>query len=160
MATKAVRLMTEKLLKVEDIFKRLDPNRVYEAMAPAMRPLLAKVISDVGQEVMPDFWSVLPASVKTELVDKACDDAPRCIHEMFEDMHRDVHSVFNLEHMVVEALAQDLEMLNNVFIRCGNQELSFIRNSVIDATMNVLNLLKIMFIRAPMQASSSARCKW
>jgi len=129
MATKAVRLMTEKLLKVEDIFKRLDPNRVYEAMAPAMRPLLAKVISDVGQEVMPDFWSVLPASVKTELVDKACDDAPRCIHEMFEDMHRDVHSVFNLEHMVVEALAQDLEMLHNVFIRCGNQELSFIRNS-------------------------------
>jgi len=62
-------------------------------------------------------------------VDRAHEDSPRVLKSLMQDMRDNIHSVFDLENMVVEALTRDKALLCNMFIICGYQELAFIRNS-------------------------------
>jgi hypothetical protein len=43
MATKAVEMMTEKLIKISEVFGRLDPQRIAEELQPSMKELLGQV---------------------------------------------------------------------------------------------------------------------
>lgn len=129
MATTATRLMTEKLISVKDVFNRIDPSVLATKLLPVIEELMTETTEAIALEVLPEVWTMLPTKVKTEMVNKALQDAPRVIQNMFDEMQADLDSVFDLEHMVIDKLSNDKELLNNIFIRCGNRELSFIRNS-------------------------------
>jgi len=114
---------------VEDVFSRLDPVRVAQELDPIMRSVLEKVIDTVARKRVPQLWDMLPLTVRQELVAKAHEDGPKTVAAIMADVKVNIANVFDLEEMVVAQLAEDKALLNNIFIRCGYQELCFIRNS-------------------------------
>ena len=66
MARKSVKLMTEKLLDVKEVFSRIDPLRVTEEIEPALHNLLGPIVDAVGREQAPVAWEIMPFSVKQE----------------------------------------------------------------------------------------------
>ena len=129
MARMAVRLMTQRLFDVREIFARLEPQRVAAEMGAALHITLDEVITEVAQLHSPDLWALLPVRVKRELVNQAHEEAPPAIAALMRSMQEQIDDLFDIEDMVVRALVRDKPLLNNIFIACGHKELSFIRNS-------------------------------
>ena len=128
MARKATQLMTTKLLNIREVFGRLDGQRLAEEIEPALHSMLGPIVHSVAEEEIPRVWGSLPAGVKDEIIFRAEEDSPKIISSMMEDMKHNIESVFNLEEMVVDAFTSDPQLLNDMFIKCGYEELAVIRD--------------------------------
>eukprot|EP00930_Biecheleria_cincta_P055532 TRINITY_DN41849_c0_g1_i1.p1 TRINITY_DN41849_c0_g1~~TRINITY_DN41849_c0_g1_i1.p1 ORF type:complete len:447 (+),score=63.29 TRINITY_DN41849_c0_g1_i1:42-1343(+) len=129
MARIAVSLMTTRLLKLEEIFSRIDPAVLTEELDPVLRTTLTNIIDEIANQEEPDLWYALPASVKNEIILKAREDAPRIIKALLEDVRNNIDKVFDLTEMIVSAFVRDAGLLNHMFITCGYNELVFVRDS-------------------------------
>ena len=129
MAGIAVDTLTQKLLKVEDLFGRLDPQRVAQEIE---KPLL-EAVEDITREVAaiyaPGLWQSAPESVRKALVARVQSEAPKLIADLMGEVRKNVHKVFDLKHMVVSNLIKDKRLLNRIFRDVGAGEFRFIRNS-------------------------------
>src|SRR5690606_32246410 len=56
-------------------------------------------------------------------------EAPHMVEQIMEDIKSNIHRVFDLKHMVVNALVRDKELLNRVFLEAGHVEFKFIARS-------------------------------
>jgi uncharacterized membrane protein YheB (UPF0754 family) len=129
MAGIAVDTLTQKLLKTEELFGRLDAKRV---AAEIERPLI-EAIEDITREVAlvysPGLWQTSPAVVRRKLVDRIKSEAPKLISDLMDEIKKDVNRVFDLKHMVVTNLLKNKPLLNRIFRDVGAGEFRFIRNS-------------------------------
>lgn len=129
MAGIAVDTMTQKLLKTEELFGRLDARRI--AMETE-RPLV-EAIDDITREVAlvysPGLWQSSPDLVRRKLLDRIKAEAPKLIADLMAEVKKDVNRVFDLKHMVVSNLIKDKKLLNRIFRDVGAGEFRFIRNS-------------------------------
>ncbi len=129
MADKAVDLITNRLITVEEVFGRLDPERVAEEMGPVVNELLEEVIDDVMTEQSPTAWRALPQPVRKRITDRAKQDARVVIVNTIGDLRANIRDVFDLKKMVIDALLRDKALLNEIFLRAGEKEFRFIEHS-------------------------------
>ena len=129
MASIAVDTMTQKLLKTEELFGRLDAKRV----ASEIEKPLIEAIEDITREVAlvysPGLWQSAPDVVRRRLVERIKAEAPKLIADLMSEIKKDVNRVFDLKHMVVTNLIKDKKLLNRIFKDVGAGEFRFIRNS-------------------------------
>jgi len=128
MARTSVKLMTTRLLTVEQVFEALDPQLVADALDGSLKETLPKILDEVAEIEEPELWKRLPTAVKTELIHKAREDSSQVIAQLMHEIKTDIASVFDLTHMVENAFVSEPELLNHMFIKCGYNELVFIRN--------------------------------
>lgn len=128
MARKSVHLMTTKLISVQEVFSRIDPGIVAEELDPVLHNTLTHIIHEVAMQEEPELWHSLPFAVKNELIAKAREDAPVVIQAMMLDVKMNIQDIFDLADMVVRTLMRDPNLLNTMFIKCGYDELIFIRD--------------------------------
>ncbi|GLD96885.1 hypothetical protein PINS_up005568 [Pythium insidiosum] len=129
MARQAVRLMTTQLMRVQDVFARIEPAKVVEELEPTMYGTIREIVEAMATKYNPDLWRVLPENVKEEIVEKIKEDAPVHIEALMDELKNNIEDVFDLEDMVVSRFLHDKQLLVNMFVTCGYQELAFIRNS-------------------------------
>jgi len=129
MARMAVRMIKQHMLTVDEVFSRLDPDRMAEILKPGLAQRMQKVIAIVAQEEVPALWGILPEAVKNEIGRRAAADSPMAVKHMLMDMRPEIDSLLDLEHLVVEVLVTDLRLCVDVFVVCGYKELAFIRNA-------------------------------
>ncbi|GAB9468313.1 hypothetical protein Gpo141_00005632 [Globisporangium polare] len=129
MARQAVKIMTTQLLKVKEVFSRLEPSEVVKVMEPLLFNTIQDVIEEMALKYSPDLWAVLPAKVKEEIVEKVKEEAPVHIEALMDELRSNIEDVFDIEDMVVTNMCKDKQLLVNMFVTCGYSELAFIRNS-------------------------------
>lgn len=127
MARISVDMMTQRLIRVEDIFARIDPDRVSALLGPTLDGLLGRLIDEVANEDAPEVWAALPGPVRAEIVAKAAEESPAVVAALMDEVKRDIGHVFDLKRMVVEALTRDKTLLNLMFLRTGAKELAYIK---------------------------------
>lgn len=157
MARTSVSLMTEKLISVVEVFKRVDPDMLAKELDPFLQGTLTQIVESVANQEEPLMWARLPESVKEELILKAREGVPEVIKAMCEEMAKRIDEttklkqtlaarrltvrseekarekiadteVFDMEQMVVDTFVKDPGLLNHMFIKCGYDELKFIRD--------------------------------
>jgi uncharacterized membrane protein YheB (UPF0754 family) len=129
MATMAVNMIKEKLLSVDEVFKRLEPDRMVEELQPILGKKMAKVVEEVAMEEAPRLWQSLPELVKNQIIKKAQSETPDAIRQMILDMRPEIDNLLDLEHLVVQVLLRDMALTVDVFIVCGHKEIRFIRDA-------------------------------
>merc|ERR1719195_1465615 len=129
MATIFIRNLTEKLIKVEEIFGRMDASVLAREIDGPLAENLTRVIDEVGQEVAPSTWEKMPESVKEELILRVREESPQLLAEVLQEAKGNIHNFFDLEEMVVKALMKDKALLVHTFLSCGYRELEFIRDT-------------------------------
>lgn len=129
MASIACDTMTSRLIKPEDIFNKLDPDRIAKEIE---KPLLAAV-EDITREVAavysPGLWEAAPETVKRLIISRIQHEAPNIVRAIMIDIKSNIDSVFDLKDMVVSNLLRDKPLLNRIFLEAGSGEFKFIRNS-------------------------------
>ena len=129
MASIAVDTLTQKLLKPEELFGRLDAKRVAAEIEQPLVEALEDITREVATVYTPGLWQAAPDAVRQRLIARIQAEAPQLISDLMGEIKKNVRRVFDLKHMVVTNLMKDKPLLNRIFRDVGSSEFRFIRNS-------------------------------
>jgi uncharacterized membrane protein YheB (UPF0754 family) len=129
MARTATKMLTENLVSPQEIFARLDPDKLAKEIE---QPLL-RIVGDVTREVMeqhqPRLWGALPATAQQILLKRVQSEAPRAIANIMREISLDIDEVLDLEYLVVTNLVRDKLLLNRLIRDISQPEMRFILRS-------------------------------
>lgn len=126
---KAADLVQDKLLTLEELFASFDPDRVYEELEPILVDVLDDAADAVMQRFHPRLWASIPFPVKKRLYEQLKKEAPEVLRSMMADVQRDVHGVFDLKAMLVDAFERDKGVLVRMFSELGRTEFRVLERS-------------------------------
>lgn len=129
MAETSVDLITNNLLRVEERFDQLDSEEINRHIEHSLQLSSKKILNEVGTARFPLLWKRLPPSLKTELEQNIYHELPQVLSNIIADFKKHINQVFDIKNMVVSALVSDKNLLNEIFLQCGEKEFKFIEKS-------------------------------
>jgi uncharacterized membrane protein YheB (UPF0754 family) len=129
MAEIEVELVLDKLLSVEEIVGRLDPERINQTIERRLKQVLKRIVNDVMQESAPTLWASLPIQGKNVVYARIEYDIPNVVRKMVQDFQHNVSEIINIRELVVSHLVNDPELINEIFLQSGEKEFPFIERS-------------------------------
>ena len=129
MASIACDTMTTKLIKPEDIFNKLDPQRIAKEIEKPLLEAVEDITREVASHYAPGLWEAAPEAVKRLIISRIQTEAPNIVAQIMLDIQKNIGSVFDLKDMVVTNLLRNKPLLNRIFLEAGSGEFRFIRNS-------------------------------
>jgi uncharacterized membrane protein YheB (UPF0754 family) len=128
MASKAVDMITGKLIDVEEQFARINPKVVAKEMEPRMLDLTREIMEEAMNQEVP-LWKLLGKKQKEIIFQRAAAEIPKVTEEIMEDVKNNITEIFNLKKMAVDHLTQNKELMNRIFLEVGHKEFKFIEYS-------------------------------
>lgn len=125
----AVDMMTSKLIKTEEIFARLEPERIAKEIEEPMIAAIEEITRDVAASYSPGLWEAAPEALKRRIIQRIQDDAPEMVRNFMSEVKANINRVFDLKATMVASLTSDKHLLNRIFQDIGREEFRFIRNS-------------------------------
>lgn len=129
MASIACDTMTTRLIKPEDIFNKLDADRIAKEIEKPLLEAVDDITREVAGQYAPGLWEAAPDAVKNLIIHRIQNEAPNIVKQIMGDIKSNIGSVFDLKDMVVTSLLRDKPLLNRIFLEAGSGEFRFIRNS-------------------------------
>ena len=129
MAAISCDLLTSRLIRPEDVFGKLDPDRVAQEIEKPLLTAVDDITRAVAAQYSPGLWEAAPETVKRMIVQRIQADSPAMVRQIMIDIKADINAVFDLKEMVITALLRDKRLLNRIFQEAGSEEFKFIRNS-------------------------------
>ena len=129
MASIAVETMTTKLVSAQEIFGRLDPERVAKEIEKPLLRSVDQITREVMSQHQPGLWESLPPAVQARIIQRIQAEAPRVVAELMADVRKNIDRLFDMKHMVVTNLMRDKRLLNEMILKAGHKEFRFIANS-------------------------------
>lgn len=129
MAEKSVDLMTTKLIDVQELFSKIDPQRVAEDLQPVLERIARQMIDDVMKREAWAMWLTTPPLVKETIYKRAVDQMPEVAERMMLDIRDNIEEFLDLKGLVVEHMTANKDLTNEIFLRCGSEEFKFIKIS-------------------------------
>ncbi|GAC1627368.1 MAG: hypothetical protein NVS9B10_16260 [Nevskia sp.] len=129
MAAIACDTMTTKLIRPEDVFNKLDPDRIAQEIEKPLLLAVEDITREVAAHYSPGLWEAAPETVKRLIIHRIQDEAPGMVRQIMVDIKSNITAVFDLKDMVVTNLLRDKSLLNRIFLEAGSGEFRFIRHS-------------------------------
>ncbi|GGF53552.1 DUF445 domain-containing protein [Alteromonas lipolytica] len=129
MAEIEVELVLGKLLSVEELAGRLEPEALTKAIEHRLNQVVRKIVNEVMEESAPQLWAALPVQGKNLVYRRIEDDIPYVVTKMVEDFQHNVNEILDIKELVVEQLVNSPELINEIFLRSGEREFPFIVRS-------------------------------
>ena len=123
-AQKAVTIITTRLVSVAEVFSRLEKARLIELMREPLLKSMERVLDRVAGEHAPDIWEAMPLLARHELAVKACEESEPYIGAIIDDMREHIEEYLDLWALAVDHLTEDKALMNEVFKRCGAEEVT------------------------------------
>lgn len=129
MAEIEVELVLGKLLSVEELAGRLDPDELARAIERRLNQVMRKIVNDVMRESAPQLWASLPVQAKNLVYQRVENDMPHVVQQLVSDFQHNVIEILDIKELVVEQLVNAPELINEIFLTAGNKEFPFIVRS-------------------------------
>ncbi|HEY0640892.1 MAG TPA: DUF445 family protein [Pseudonocardiaceae bacterium] len=129
MAAIACDTMTTHLIRPEEIFARLDAERVAKEIEKPLLESVDELAREVARQFQPGLWEALPEPARRLIVRRVQGEAPKIVAHIMRQITEDIDSVFDLKDMVVTNLVRDKDLLNRMFREAGRKEFAFIARS-------------------------------
>lgn len=129
MAEIEVELVLGKLLSVEEIASRLEPEEITKNISRRLKQVIRKIVNDVMRESAPTVWAALPVQAKNLVYARIEMDIPNVVRKMIEDFQHNVTEILDIKELVVTQLVNNPELINEIFLKAGAKEFPFIEKS-------------------------------
>lgn len=129
MAEKAVDLLTDKLLKIDEQFALIEPTKVAHEMQSSLEKLAKQIVEEAMDAQLPFIWANTSESIKIQIFANLQKELPNIIAAFMADVKQEIHQLLDLKKLSVQALTQNKSLLNEMFWRCGSKEFKFIEIS-------------------------------
>jgi uncharacterized membrane protein YheB (UPF0754 family) len=152
MASKSVELMTTKLIKVEEIFDKVKPHEMALELAEPMKKVTHELVDEVGRSANQTVWDLTPGAVREQIAKQVNKETGPLLEGSIKEIKRNILAVFDLKSLVIKNLTgKNVILLNEMFMRCGKKEFTFIALSGIyfGFPFGVLQMAQWYFYQAP-----------
>jgi len=151
MAGIAVDVISTKLITVEEIFQRLDPQEIANQIEKPMLEAVEQITREVLSQYQPGLWELLPNFARERLIKRVQAEAPQVVAQVMAELRSNIGQVFDLKHMVISALLRDKQLLNRVFAEVGRKEFRFFGHSglVFGFMIGVVQMIVWLFYQSP-----------
>jgi len=129
MAGIACDLMTGRLISPQEIFRRLDPDRIAREIEKPLLETVDDITREVAAEFQPGLWESLPEAIRKLIIRRIQSESPTLVKSIMHDMTSNIDRVFDLKDMVVTNLVRDKHLLNRMIRQAGEKEFAFIAKS-------------------------------
>ncbi len=129
MAETAVELWTTKLLDIGTEFSKIEAGRIAEEMGPAVDQLSRQIIDEVMDAKLAKVWARTPQHMKEKIYHRVSENLPYLVEEMMKEVKTNIADMLDLKYLAVSSLTQNKELLNQMFLKCGENEFVFIKRS-------------------------------
>jgi len=129
MAAISVDATISKIGTVQEIFQQIDPKLLATHIVHSVDPRTEEYVDEIMLKEYPTFWENLPASARKMVYDRVRKSTPQLVDNLVEDISDNVEDLLDIKSMVIERLSADKQLLNRIFLECGQVEFKFIVNS-------------------------------
>eukprot|EP00892_Ulva_mutabilis_P012281 jgi/Ulvmu1/9425/UM051_0053.1 len=119
----------QKVLDIEEIFSRIDPQKVSELTAAEMKETTRTLVDRVARAKLPDVWTALSPEVRGEVTQHAQSESGAYVTLLMEALQREILDVVDLRGNMVRIVMEDKTILNDMFLTTGGKEFTFVRRS-------------------------------
>lgn len=129
MAAKSVDATISKIGTVQEIFEQIDPHVLAEYVIHNVEPRTEEYVDELMLKEYPTFWENLPSSARNMVYERVRKSIPQLVDNLVEDLSENIEDLLDIKGMVIDRLAADKRLLNQIFLECGDKEFRFIVNS-------------------------------
>ncbi|HSW14293.1 MAG TPA: DUF445 family protein [Solimonas sp.] len=129
MAGTATELLLGRIINVEELMERLDPQRMLKEVEPLLMRASEDLVREIGERYIPGFWGRLPAFARQALIRRVQREIPEASTLLWNDIRRDPTRYLDVQHLLVSNLVRDKALLNDIFRNIGRKEFVFFRNA-------------------------------
>ncbi|RBW48654.1 DUF445 domain-containing protein [Marinobacter sp. F3R11] len=129
MAAISVDATISKIGTVREIFQQIDPKVLATHIVYSVDPRIEEYVDELMLKEYPTLWENLPASGRRLIYDRVRKSTPKLVDNLVDEIADNVEELLDIKSMVIERLAADKQLLNRIFLECGEAEFRFIVNS-------------------------------
>ncbi len=129
MATSATELLLGRLLTLEELIERLDINRMVKEVEQHLRLMTDRMIRDVGESFVPEYWHRLPNFAQYAVIKRIQKEIPDIAESIWLDIRKDPNQYIDIKHLLISNLVKDKTLLVRIFRKIGAKEFVFFRNA-------------------------------
>ena len=96
MATSATELLLGRLLTLEELIERLDINRMVKEVEQHLRLMTDRMIRDVGESFVPEYWHRLPNFAQYAVIKRIQKEIPDIAESIWLDIRKDPNQYIDL----------------------------------------------------------------
>ena len=122
-------LLLGRLIDVNQIIGRLEPEKFAEQLREPLTRAVTEVRTDLMTRHQPRLWELLPDEVRRRLLRRIADQAPRTVAERTADIASNPGSYLDVWDLALRNLIADRSALNRLFRDIGAPEFRFIARS-------------------------------
>ena len=115
-----------KLITPQELFDRIDPDRLAEEMRPATDEMVDEIVREMMAEFYPGLWQTMPEQGRKLLVRRMQGEAPAQVKAMVKDVQTNLDQVIDLKDMVVTNLTRDRALLNRMIRDIAKEDLEMV----------------------------------
>lgn len=129
MAAISVDATISKIGTVPEIFQQIDPKVLATHIIHSVEPRIEEYVDEMMLREYPTFWENLPISARKMVYDRVRKSTPQLVDNLVDDISNNIEDLLDIKGMVIDRLATDKQLLNRIFLECGDAEFKFIVNS-------------------------------
>ncbi|OHY80709.1 DUF445 domain-containing protein [Marinobacter sp. AC-23] len=129
MAAISVDATISKIGTVREIFEQIDPKLLATHIVYSVEPRIEEYVDEMMLREYPTFWENLPASARKMVYDRVRKSTPQLVDNLVDDISNNIEDLLDIKAMVIDRLSVDKQLLNRIFLECGEAEFRFIVNS-------------------------------
>lgn len=126
MAERCCEKMIGNIVTIEEFADRIKPDEFWDDL----QDVFGKVCSGVLEKIMinrcPRLWSALPEHVKAELTLKVTEETKTTFLPAIVELKTNINSILDMKSMASDALANDPQLMVDIFQLVAKRELEFI----------------------------------
>ncbi|WP_039928815.1 DUF445 domain-containing protein [Leptospira yanagawae] len=125
-----VEVITEKLLDVKEIAKKIDDATVEKKLSDALEPTIHKATIEFANSIDPELWNKIPKNLQIDIINKIKKESGVIIKKITREIQEDNHSKLDIKNLVFEKLTgENTKTIVDMFQSVGGPEFKFIERS-------------------------------
>ncbi|ACY14499.1 DUF445 domain-containing protein [Haliangium ochraceum] len=130
MASASTQIITEKLLRLDELFANFDAEHFTGAhLEEVMDETVEQVIEETAAKYAPEMWAGAQEAAKGHVRQMVRADVERVLSEILAEVGTQIEDILDLEAIVVDTAERDRAIIGEMFQTVGAKEFDFIRRS-------------------------------
>ncbi|RHW25670.1 DUF445 domain-containing protein [Nocardioides immobilis] len=128
-AAVTIRLLTENLLRAEDLLARVDGADAVRQLKDPLGRAVDEVAREVVDQTVPGGWDALPEPVRRAVRQRVEHEAPGIVDRLIAEVRADVDQFVDLHYLTVTTLVRNKHRLNDMMRQTAGSSMLFLRRT-------------------------------
>ncbi|GAA2541784.1 DUF445 family protein [Mycolicibacterium diernhoferi] len=127
--SKTIELLTQNLLKPEELLERVDAKEAVEALRVPLTEAIDEISREVAEQIRPGLWDSLPEAGRRAIQKRIEQETPRVVESLLNEMRADLPRFVDIQYLAVTTLVRNKDKLNKLMRSMGDDAMAFVRRS-------------------------------